>query len=199
MRFFVYRFAAALSTAVIVATSTSAYAQDAQDAQLAPLPAAPPPSAAAAPPQPTSAAPPVVGPRVLKNYSEGDPLPAGYHTETRVRGGLIAGGAATLGALWFFSALAAAATSDITQGRDSATALYFPVVGPFAELTQVSGSTARLALVFDGIGQAAGAVMFIAGFTMPKTVAVRNDSGSMAIVPMRVGKDGMGLTLIRSF
>lgn len=54
-------------------------------------------------------------------------------------------------------------------------------------------------LAIDGLGQAAGATMLIAGIMSPKTVLVRNDLAEVRITPMRLGRDGSGLGFVGTF
>ena len=121
------------------------------------------------------------GPRVLKDWHEGDPIPPGYHPSERMRGGLIGGGIGLFAPSYIISILIAGANAD----NGSANALWIPVVGPFIQMAQVGGancdascsSTADIGLVLDGLVQAAGVAMFIFGVAVPKTVLVRNDLG----------------------
>lgn len=120
------------------------------------------------------------GPPVIKNWSEGDPIPPGYHPQSRMRGGLIGGGFGLWGPLYLISAIGGAACID---GKVNGGMLLIPVAGPFLEIPNAGGNqggaaTAITFLLIDGIGQAAGAAMIIAGFTWPKWVLVRNDLGS---------------------
>ena len=53
-------------------------------------------------------------------------------------------------------------------------------------------------LIVDGLGQTGGVIMFISGFAFPKTELVRNDLGSVRVLPL-VGKERTGLSLVGSF
>jgi hypothetical protein len=124
------------------------------------------------------------GPRILKDWNEGDPIPPGYHPATRVRKGFVIGGAITFGVMYLFTALGATvadATCDGFSGSGScANALFVPVVGPFIQMGQCSGSNCGLGdfwLGFDGVVQGLGLAMFIYGLAAPSTVLVRNDLG----------------------
>jgi hypothetical protein len=123
------------------------------------------------------------GPAEIKNYSDGDPIPPGYHPVSRMRTGLFAAGIATFGSLYLISALTAAATIDVCKfsyGQCiSPTLLLVPVAGPFIEIGHsASGSALAITvLVIDGIGQVGGVTMAIAGLTWPKVVLRRNDLG----------------------
>lgn len=205
------RFSSALTAAVLVTTLAAprAYAQQALP------PSQPPPASAQAPNgeyvaplqqqtqqvyMPQSVA--LSGPRIIKDYEEGDPIAPGYHAESRIRTGLVVGGAVTFGVLYLLSALVGAAISDtnkITGGSDSGDFLYVPVAGPFLQMTRTESSTGNVFLAIDGIAQAAGATMLIVGLTSPKTVLVRNDLGEVRVLPMRMGQNGGGLGLVGTF
>jgi hypothetical protein len=50
----------------------------------------------------------VSDPRVIRDWQEGEPIPAGYHPAQRMRTGAIVAGAVTFGVLYIISALIAA-------------------------------------------------------------------------------------------
>jgi hypothetical protein len=157
------------------------------------------------------------GPRVLRDWHEGEPIPPGYHPSTRVRTGLIAGGLTMFGAPYLISVLAAAIGEDAknsstiynsscncyqTQaGTNDAAPLFIPVVGPFITMGNSNSASLDVLLVVDGLLQAAGVGLFIYGVAVPKTVLVRNDLGKVKINPPMpfVGKNSMGLGLSGSF
>jgi hypothetical protein len=143
------------------------------------------------------------GPRIINDYNEGDAVPPGYHPESRARKGLIVGGAVTFGVLYLFSVLGAAIAGDAAKeccNEDNpASALYIPIAGPFVQMAKVDSSTGNVFLALDGLGQAAGAAMLIYGLTSQKTVLVRNDLGTVQVVPMRMGKSGSGFGLQATF
>jgi hypothetical protein len=134
------------------------------------------------------------GPRVLRDWHEGEPIPPGYHPATRARTGLIAGGLTMFGAPYLISVLVAAGNAD----SGNANALYIPVIGPFIQMGNVPGRTdqygfntcdasctgvADVFLVLDGVLQAAGIGLFIWGVAVPHTVLVRNDLGKVKFNP----------------
>jgi hypothetical protein len=153
------------------------------------------------------------GPRIIRDYQDGETVPPGYHAETRVRSGLVVGGAVTFGCLYMLSVLTAAIVSDAHRSTvaysssgsstrtssDNADFLYVPVAGPFLQMTKTISSTGNVMLAIDGIAQAAGATMLIVGLTSPKTVLVRNDLGEVRLTPMKVGERGSGLGLVGTF
>jgi hypothetical protein len=123
------------------------------------------------------------GPRMIKDWNEGDPIPPGYHPSTRLKKGWIIAGATTFGVTYLLTAFGAS-IADAAQDN-SATALFIPVAGPFIQMGQCSGSCAvgDFWLGFDGVVQAAGLAMFIYGLASPSTVLVRNDLGSNETKP----------------
>ena len=213
--------AAAASTAILCSAS-AAFAQ-----APAPAPAQPPPGfeqqpPAAQPPPPAGQPPPVygqppppgyypppgygygvpptpmLGPKKM-DYEEGDPIPPGYHVDTKIRKGLVIGGAVTFGVCYLFSALFAStlesANDALGSSNDDYVPLYIPVVGPFITIGSAQSEGAgTFLLVIDGIAQAGGLAMFIAGLAAPSSELVRNDIGDLDInlTPMMVGKDYRG-------
>jgi hypothetical protein len=144
------------------------------------------------------------GPKEISDWQPGDPIPPGYHTQTRVRKGLIIGGAIPFGVLYLLSAFSAAVAQDASQGSTNsnpAGALYIPAVGPFIQMGNTSSSIGNFFLAVDGAGQTAGLIMLVYGLTVPSTILVRNDlgAGRPLIVPMRMGRDGTGVGLRVAF
>ncbi len=220
------RFAASLVAASLLTAPFAAYAQDNDDA--------PPPARRAQGPTPQSAQAPngefvaplsqqtqlsyvpqsvaLSGPRVILDWNDDAQVPPGYHTETRVRRGLVVGGAVTFGTMYLLSALIAAVGADSANvsynydgsyagtRKNELAALWVPVVGPFIQMGNTSTSSGNLLLGIDGAAQAAGAAMLIYGLAAPKTVLVRNDLGmTTTIVPMRMGQGGSGIGLLGTF
>jgi hypothetical protein len=151
------------------------------------------------------------GPRVLRDWQPGEPIPPGYHPSTRARTGMIAGGLAMFGAPYLISVLVAAAGQDISSAgcsisssnscTNGAAPLYIPVIGPFIEMGNTDSATADVFLIVDGLLQAAGVAMFIYGVAVPKTVLVRNDLGKIKFNPPMpyVGHNSAGLGLTGTF
>jgi hypothetical protein len=138
------------------------------------------------------------GPRIISDWSEGEPIPPGYHEAIRMRRGLVVGGAVLFGTMYLLTALVAAVESDNTSCGCHA-GLFIPGAGPFVELGQSTGATTSFFLVVDGMSQLGGLAMFIAGLAVPKTVLIRNDLGStsgfhLALSPIvGPGRSGMGV------
>jgi len=136
------------------------------------------------------------GPRIINDWEEGDAVPYGYHPESRVRRGLVIGGAIPFGIFYLFSAMTAAIASD--AGDDDG-ALYIPAIGPFIQLAKSDSSTARFFCALDGIVQTGGLAMLIYGIASPKTVLVRNDLGLQLHLRPVATRNGMGLGLGGTF
>jgi hypothetical protein len=147
------------------------------------------------------------GPRVITDWSEGEAIPPGYHESTRIRRGLVIGGAVLFGTTYLFTALGAsvvAAAGCSGEGCYSAGALFVPGVGPFIQMAQPgNGAIGNFWLAIDGLAQVGGITMFVVGLAAPKTVLVRNDLGEettkkkdfqLALSPIVApGRQGMGL------
>lgn len=128
-------------------------------------------------------------------YSEGDPVPYGYHPDTQIRKGLVIGGAVTLGSLYLLSASIASVADDVST-TDEFTPLYFPVVGPFITIgTADAEGSGTFILLVDGVGQSAGLAMLIAGLASPRSVLVRNDLAEVRLSPVIVGDGQLGIGL----
>jgi hypothetical protein len=208
-----------LAAAAITLASTEARAQSA-----APAPPPPPPGydPSAAPPPPTGyyvpASVAASGPRRINDWEEGEPIPPGYHPVQRIRKGLVIGGAVTFGTVYLLTALSGAAVSDIGHATctsstsvscsagHSGKLLLIPVAGPFAVLS--TGSTfGDFFMVLDGLVQAGGIAMFIAGLAAPKTVLVRNDLAlvekpkklEITPMPMTFGQNSGGFGFVGKF
>lgn len=140
------------------------------------------------------------GPRFIKDWEEGQPIPYGYHHETRVRKGLVISGSILLGVTYIYSSLLAAAGEDASDGGHNTLGwLWMPVLGPFFEMSETDSTAARYVLFLDGMAQAAGLTMLIAGALYPKHILVRNDLASMSFVPMKIGSDGSGMGVVGRF
>ncbi|MDI3281876.1 hypothetical protein [Polyangium sp. 15x6] len=107
---------------------------------------------------------------------KGGLVPPGYVLEERIRKGLVIGGSVVFGTFYLFSAAGAAAAEST---RTPWAALYVPVIGPFivAGAGNFSGSDnyARPLFIFDGLVQAGGVAMLVAGIVAKQKVLVRED------------------------
>lgn len=142
------------------------------------------------------------GPHELRDWDEGEPIPAGYHPVERLRKGLIIGGAVTFGSLYLISLFVAAAGSDSTEPGQSNTeaAMWIPVAGPFVQMAHTDSATGNLFLAIDGLAQAAGVTMLAFGLFSPTKVLIRNDLAGKNALKLSVAPilaknmSGFGLT-----
>jgi len=140
------------------------------------------------------------GPRFLKDWRDGDPIPWGYHREERARKGEIISGSILFGVTYLYSAFVASIGSDVAQNGDNkVAALYVPVLGPFIEMAQTDSSTAHFVLALDGLAQGVGAALFFHGLMSPRPLLVRNDLALVTFTPTPMGKDGAGGMLMGRF
>jgi hypothetical protein len=118
----------------------------------------------------------------VDDWEEGDPIPPGYQPDTRIRKGLVIGGAVTMGALWVISIIIGGAAVSVEEadeelGGDSNGLapedfypLFIPVAGPFIALVTTEAEGVGTAfLIIDGVGQAGGLAMLIAGLAAQQT------------------------------
>jgi hypothetical protein len=135
------------------------------------------------------------GPDVL-DYEEGDAIPAGYARDTRIRKGLVIAGAVTFGVSWL---AAAGAALRFTEEREEEgryhepnappeAVLYIPLAGPWIGLGTLDPERGMAAaLVVDGIAQAGGLAMLIAGVAAKRTVLVKSPGAELGVSPTAGG------------
>jgi len=226
------RYCVGLSSAIVLAAfaaiSLVGSVASAQDAAPPPPGYAPPPPGYSppppgyAPPQPgygygvpgqQYAVPvqqPPPGPKTM-DYEDGEPIPAGYHKKTRVRKWMVAGGAATFGALYLFSLIIGATGDSVCSSEQSSgnlnpcrpngwRDLYIPVAGPFVAIAGLNATGGTAPLLIDGIGQAAGVALLIVGIAMPSSELVRDDVGKPKFfVTPTVARGATGLGVVGTF
>lgn len=145
-----------------------------------------------------------LGPKVI-DYEEGDTIPVGYRTGTRVRKGLVIGGSVMLGVGYLVTIMAAGIGQLVnnvgTQGTKDFGPLLIPVVGPFIGLGTTHPSTGGVfGLTFLGVVQTAGLGMLIGGIAAPKTVLLRNEvAGVKFTVTPQFGASTAGIGAVGSF
>jgi len=145
----------------------------------------------------------------------GGPIPRGYHLEERSRRGLIIGGALTLGIPWMLGVTIASTDNFSNQSGW----LVVPTLGPWITLAtrnkdncnysvSSAGTTSsncyednsmRTLLILDGLTQAAGTIMLIAGMSSTKKVIVRDFVSNLHFTPAPIGKLGYGGVLTGQF
>ena len=195
----------------MLSASAGAFAQAPPAPPPAPVAPAPYPYPAPAPyPYPPPAAYPVPyqapyyypppAPRYITDWEPGRPIPPGYRQEMRARKGLVIAGSITFGAIYIYTALIGEVENNNSiSGQDSNGWLWIPVLGPFLEAADTGSDIPASVLILDGIGQAGGLAMLIAGLAMPRPILVRNDLFSMTPVPMTLGKGASGFGLVGRF
>jgi hypothetical protein len=166
-------------------------------------------------PQPVGGLPP----GMEMPYESGEPIPDGYRVVKESRRGLVVAGSVVGGIGWGL-AITGAVAGDFEKKSG---ALLAPVVGPWLMLamggakdqctTQTysngaggtsswsdceDNSSLRAMLVLDGMMQVAGAAMLTAGIAFPKMRLVRKDV-TVAMAPLRLGRDGYGVGAMGSF
>lgn len=131
-------------------------------------------------------------------------IPPGYEKDTKIRKGLVIGGAITFGTLYIISAISGAALMSMaedpfyttTYSQEDAAMLLIPVAGPFvAQATLDPTAAGHVFLILDGVGQAGGLAMLIVGLAAKKEVLVRQDQASVTVAPMLgAGRTGLAAT-----
>lgn len=186
-----------LVAALILATSGIAFAQS--PAEASPPPLTPPPLSDAPPPpppqRPQADYPLANGPRTLE-WEPGEPVPQGYHPVTQIRTGLVVGGAVTFGSVWLLNVLVATIAIDTNQGQ--AIPLFVPILGPFIAMGtfQSLQATDVFFLALDGLVQAGGVAMLVAGIAAPRHQLVRNRYASLLFpMPMSFGNGSAGISI----
>ena len=132
----------------------------------------------------------VTGPKEM-SYTEGRPIPPGYHLEEQMRRGLAIAGIVTLGGAYLLSLGSVAVVED-----EGSTVLLIPIAGPFLALETTdtkNDEVAKAILIFDGAAQAIGAAMMIAGFVTSSTKLVRNDQSWTVFPTAGKGFAGLGV------
>lgn len=129
-------------------------------------------------------------------YDESEPPPPGYKLDTRIYRGLVIAGATTFGSLYILSAAVGAAFQEDRDGEEHAP-LFAPVIGPFITMgTADTSSLGVFVLILDGVGQAAGVAMFVAGLAAKNKIWVRTQLGPMGFLPVApTGHPGFGMEL----
>ena len=195
---------AGLAGLLLIASVGAAHAQRQDDVPMQPQPQPQPPPNVGQPygTAPYGTPPPPQGPPEMK-YRDDLPIPPGYHVEERMRIGLVVGGSITFGVFYLPSLMYGVQHSEPYNRW-----LVVPVLGPLLSIgsrKKCSSDTDCIGegfidffLVFDFIGQAAGAGMLLPGVLATKKVLVRNDTVmgqkvEWTLAPTTFGGRGAGL------
>lgn len=158
-----------LAAVTLLLVARSASAQDMRGA----APGWAPPAPGWAPPASPYVMGPDGAPRLLPQEFAYDPdmgVPPGYKVTEQKRLGFIVAGAVTFGSLWVASCVAGGVFLDNNSSSGGA-ALYVPVAGPWISIGTLHSSASGTSVLFlDGLGQIAGAALFIAGMASPQKV-----------------------------
>jgi hypothetical protein len=145
-------------------------------------------------------------------YKEGRPIPVGYHVEEVPNKGLVTAGWITT-TIPYGIGLFVAVSADF---KNQSGWLAVPIVGPWLLMGKRSygchdahGDTQEsvdcvadvfvvMGLLTDGVIQAAGGSLLLAGHLSTKTVLVRDEEQALRVAPMRVGT-GYGLGAMGQF
>jgi hypothetical protein len=128
-------------------------------------------------------------------YEEGDPIPQGFAVRSRANRSLLIAGSITFGAPYLISALVAATvvSANSSDGGQFAP-MFAPVVGPFITIgTAHAEGAGTFWLIFDGLAQAGGVAMFIAGMTMEEKYLQRTPAHASIKPEVQVNPGGMKL------
>lgn len=193
--------AAAMGILVSIFGSGQAHADEGSPPAPSPMQEQPPTAPQALPPPGFhgGSGAPAAGPKVLP-WREGEPVPPGYHPETRVRKGLVISGAIVFGTVYLFTAIGGA--DAVYRGSPGYAALFVPCVGPFLTLaTTRQDDLETMALVLDGLVQITGAALLLPGLFVPRSVLVRDDVSKPFVLPapMSFGPSSAGLGLVGRF
>ncbi|MBM4377450.1 MAG: hypothetical protein FJ095_20415 [Deltaproteobacteria bacterium] len=133
--------------------------------------------------------PGVTGASMLE-YTEGQPVPLGYHLERRARRGLVLAGSLTAGVPFLVSFLTGLSIGLSGSRRDgeATVALMAPVVGPFITIhTAEAEGAGVLWLMLDGAAQLAGIGMLIGGLVAQQDKLIRDYQDASLVPDVRVG------------
>lgn len=130
-------------------------------------------------------------------YTEGDPVPTGYHVESRVRRGPIIAGTIMAGTTYFVNLLVA----DVEErdGDDRSTWLYVPGVGTWAYVDDACDDERDGCsfVIMHSLTHSIGLAMIIYGIAAPKQLLVR-DTAALRITPY-LARSTSGIAATGSF
>jgi hypothetical protein len=153
---------------------------------------------------------PAYQPPIELPYSDGAPIPWGYHVEERPRKGLVMAGYILAGIPYGLSAMVAF-SADF---KNSSGYLMVPFAGPWLTIGRrhysncgstsdtrdslgcVADTFVIMGLIFDGLMQAAGGTMLLTGYLATQKHLIRNDV-AVSMGPRSVGTGhGFGMSIV---
>jgi hypothetical protein len=117
-------------------------------------------------------------------------IPSGYKPVEKIRKGFVIAGSIVFG-VFYLGPVYLAALSSISDNVPYG-ALFVPVIGPFIVAGTADSSSAYL-YVFDGLIQAGGGAMLLAGLFAKKKVLVRDDLAQGIRPEFFVGPRSIGM------
>lgn len=128
-------------------------------------------------------------------YKEGSATPPGYHPAKRIRRGPVIAGSLVLGIPYLYSVFIAFSFMRDTDAPYGS--LMLPIVGPFvvAGAGNFSNSVAPSVLVMDGLLQAGGAAMLLAGIFDKEKLYRRDDVVKVMKPEVLIGPGSIGMKL----
>jgi hypothetical protein len=128
--------------------------------------------------------PPTPPPPTTLPYNEGDPVPAGYHVESRVRRGPIIAGTIMAGTTYVVNLMVADIDDNDGDHDDRSTWLYVPGVGTWAYVDDACDNERDGCsfVIMHSLTHSIGLAMIIYGIAAPKQVLAR-DTAALRITP----------------
>ena len=130
------------------------------------------------------------------------PVPRGYHLEQRRHDGLVIGGAVTFGA--FYLPVLTWGAVNAAAGVPEGAFFFIPIAGPLIVSGFDVSPVERAVYVIDGVVQAAGVTMLVAGLATKRSVRVPDPvtpatSLRLMPTPMSFGRNSAGLGVVGTF
>lgn len=147
----------------------------------------------AAPPQPTPAPPP---PPSIIPYEEGDPIPSGYHLESKARMNLVGTGIGLFVPFYAISTLSAA-IAEGPYDNPNYWPMYIPTIGPLIAISTAKpdNNFETFMLGLDAAAQTAGLGLIIWGMVAreKRLIRVADSVPALSIAPLHFGRGSFGL------
>jgi hypothetical protein len=148
------------------------------------------------PGQPVPVGPQPAAPPSTMPYEPGQPVPAGYHVETRANLGLTIAGFSQAGAMWMLTALIGLSFADETDSPEMYQ-LAIPIMGPFLLFDDADGDFGALLDMLLGLSagvQVIGTILGVIGLSSSKEILVRD--AVVARVEPVIGPGQAGLRVV---